>query len=141
MTPHPRADTPHLPPALILVRAFVGAIALGACLVGCGDNGVLPVDAALARKSVRAALDAWQKGEPITALAKQSPPIVVQDLDWEFGKTLVRFTVLDEVKDGSVNLRVPVELTLRDKTGPEVRKKVTYMVGTSPTITVFREIF
>ena len=125
---------------LIISIAVVGMVTCG-CLVGCSDNGVKTVDADGARQALRTTLEAWKKGGPIGSLKDQTPSIVAQDMDWEAGATLVKFDVLDVGKDGSVNLRIPVELTLQDKAGKEVKKKVKYMVGTSPSITVFREIF
>ena len=99
------------------------------------------MDAAGARQALRTTLESWKKGEPIESLKDQTPTIVAQDLDWESGSTLVGFNVLDDGKDESISLRIPVELTLQNKAGKEVKKKVKYMVGTSPVITVFREIF
>ena len=125
---------------LIISIAVVGMVTCG-CLVGCSDNGVKTVDADGARQALRTTLEAWKKGGSIGSLKDQTPSIVAQDMDWEAGATLVKFDVLDVGKDGSVNLRIPVELTLQDKAGKEVKKKVKYMVGTSPSITVFREIF
>lgn len=120
--------------------ALVGMVAFG-CVGGCADNGVKTVDAPRARRALLATLETWKKGSPIGSLKDQTPSIVAQDMDWESGASLIKFDVLDEGKDGSVNLRIPVELTIQVKAGKEVKKKVKYMVGTSPSITVFREIF
>jgi hypothetical protein len=119
---------------------LVGILTCG-CFAGCSDRGVKAVDAAGARQALRTSLETWKKGEPIGSLKDQSPSIVAQDLDWESGTTLLGFNVLDDGKDESMSLRIPVELTLQNKAGKEVKKKVKYMVGTSPVITVFREIF
>jgi hypothetical protein len=120
---------------------LVGIVTCG-CVAGCSDRGVKAVDAVGARQALRTTLETWKKGGPIGSLKEQTPSIVAQDLDWEAGATLVEFNVLDDGKDESINLRIPVELTLQDKDGKDVRKKkVKYMVGTSPVITVFREIF
>ena len=43
--------------------------------------------------------------------------------------------------DDDANLRIPVRLTLRNPGGQEVEKNVVYVVGTSPVLTVFREMF
>ena len=129
-----------LDPGGIARLVLVGIVICG-CLAGCSDRGVKAVDADGARQALRTTLETWKKGGAIGSLKEQSPSIVAQDLDWEAGATLVGFNVLDDGKEESMNLRVPVELTIQDKGGKEVKKKVKYMVGTSPVITVFREIF
>ena len=42
-------------------------------------------------------------------------------------------------KSVEANLYVPVNLTLKMTNGKQVKKKVTYIVGTSPYLTVFRD--
>jgi hypothetical protein len=120
--------------------ALVGMVTCG-CVAGCSDNGVKTVDADGAKQALRTTLETWKKGAPIGSLKDQNPSIVGQDMDWEAGATLIKFEVFDEGIKGAVSLRIPVELTIQDKAGKEVKKKVKYMVGTSPVITVFREIF
>jgi hypothetical protein len=124
-----------------MTRLVLAGILTCGCLAGCSDRGVKTVDAGGARQALRTALETWKKGEPIGSLKEHRPSIVAQDLDWEAGATLVGFNVLDDGKDESMSLRIPVELTIQDKAGKEVKKKVKYMIGTSPVITVFREIF
>lgn len=124
----------------LLRMALAGLLSCG-CFWGCSENGVKTVDAPGARQALRTTLEIWKKGGPIGSLKDQNPSIVAQDMDWEAGAALIKFDVLDDGQDGSVNLRVPVELTIKDKAGKEVKKKVKYMIGTSPVITVFREIF
>ena len=99
------------------------------------------VDASLARESLKTALESWKKGDPLAKLKAARPAIVVQDMDWEGGASLADYQIEGEGKGDTANLRVPVSLTLRDAKGKEVKKSVTYVVGTSPAITVFREIF
>ena len=55
------------------------------------------------------------------------------DPQYVFGTPLMRV-------DDNANLRCPVKLSLRDLQGRPVTRRVTYMVGTDPQITVFREI-
>jgi hypothetical protein len=140
MHAQPRAEKWPFDRGGITRPILVGILTCG-CLAGCSDRGVKAVDAAGARQALRTSLETWKKGEPIGSLKEQSPSIVAQDLDWESGATLLGFNVLDDGKDESISLRIPVELTIENKAGKEVKKKVKYMVGTSPVITVFREIF
>ena len=126
-------------------RPAIIALALASAIAapGCSEGPVRApdVDAPRAREALRTALEGWKNGRTPAALKAGSPAIVVQDLDWEAGAALAAFEVRGEGKADTANLRIPVELTLRDAKGKEARKAVTYVVGTSPTITVFREIF
>ncbi len=69
-----------------------------------------------------------------------SPSIVAQDLDWLGGAKLVAFQVSGDGKPIEANLYVPVDLTLKMPNGKQVKKKATYVVGTSPYLTVFRSL-
>jgi hypothetical protein len=48
--------------------------------------------------------------------------------------------VTGDGKSVEANLYVPVTLTLTTSKGKEVKKKVTYVVGTSPYLSVFRAL-
>ncbi len=69
------------------------------------------------------------------------PAMTVQDLDWMGGSRLIEYRVEGDGQEAGTNLRVPVELTIQDKDGKRIKKKVKYTIGTSPMLTVFREIF
>ncbi|MFO0950128.1 MAG: hypothetical protein U0835_27500 [Isosphaeraceae bacterium] len=121
--------------AVLFAMATAGSI-----LPGCSGSGrAAPVDPSRAREALNTALESWKKGEPIDALKTASPPIVAQDFDWMGGQKLVGFEVTGEGKDDDANLRIPVRLTLRTPQGKEVKKSVSYVVGTSPSLTVFRD--
>ncbi len=128
-------------PRNTLAAGLVAILAAGVMVPGCSGEGqrAAPVDPPRAREALRAVLDNWKDGGTPASLKSASPPIVVQDFDWEAGARLIEYRVLDDGKDDDANLRIPVELTLRDPRGKDVQKRVSYVVGTSPTITVFRE--
>ena len=84
-------------------------------------------------------LDHWKQGDSIDSLKSGSPSIIAQDFDWMAGSTLVAYEVDGGGKENDVNLRVPVKLTLKSAQGKETTKAVTYVIGTSPALTVFRE--
>ena len=69
--------------------------------------------------------------------------MVAQDFEWAGGAKLIDYQIVDDGKEEDVNLRIPVKLTLKnvgkDKEKP-VEKKASYVVGTSPSVTVFRDI-
>jgi hypothetical protein len=131
-------------PTLINHRALkrsVAALLLAAGLAGCsGKGGASPVEPAKAREALATALEAWKKGEAIGSLQAGSPSITAQDFDWMAGAKLVAYEVDGEGKENDLNLRVPVKLTLKSLQGKEVKKAVTYVIGTSPVVTVFREV-
>jgi hypothetical protein len=99
-----------------------------------------PVDAERGRQALTSALEHWKKQTPLDAMPSQSPPILVQDSDWEFGRRLISYKILHPGKEEDMHLRCPVELLLRDQDGREERKTVRYTVLTSPTLKVFREV-
>lgn len=88
------------------------------------------LDEELARASVQKAMDAWVSGGTPKDL---EPEIIVGDPAWKQNKKLVSYEILkdEETSDGS-NLHIRVNRKL--DTGDA---KVTYIVGTSPVITIF----
>jgi hypothetical protein len=114
--------------------------AFAAMLAGCSGSGrAAPVDASRAREALTIALDGWKKGDSPSALKDGSPSITVQDLDWLGGARLLEYRVTGEGKAVEANLYVPVDLTLKTAQGRETKKSVSYVVGTSPIVTVFRD--
>jgi hypothetical protein len=110
-------------------------------LAGCGTSQrAADVEPERARDALKTTLDGWKNGDAPDALKDASPSIVAQDLDWLAGAKLVDYKVADDGKPVAANLYVPVNLTLKLPSGKEVKKKVTYVVGTSPYLTVFRSL-
>ena len=124
-------------PARLAALALLAAAAWAGCS---GPRGSAPVDAARARAALNATLEGWKRGDAPAALGAGPAPITAQDLDWLAGARLVEFRVTGEGRDEHVNLYIPVDLTLKTPEGQEVRKSVTYVVGTSPSVTVFRAL-
>jgi len=121
-------------PLLCLAAA---AVLLPAC--SCAGGRAAPVDPSRAQNALTTALESWKKGEAIAALKSADPSIVAQDFDWMAGYKLLNYELAGDARDDDANLRIPVKLTLRSPEGKEVQKKVSYVVGTSPTLTVFRD--
>jgi hypothetical protein len=126
----------------VAARRFVLIGVLIGCFGGCGGGDAPhPVDPNLARKTLRKVLESWQAGESIESWQKQSPPVVVQDVDWISGQSLEAFDILDDGQPVDANLHARVRLTLTSNdSGNTSEKTVTYLVGTSPRLTVFRQI-
>jgi hypothetical protein len=86
-------------------------------------------------------LESWKNGQSPESLQKASPPIIVQDLDWTSGAKLMEFEILEGGEPVDANLYAQVKLKLRDSAGSDTNRTVTYVVGTSPKLTVFRDMF
>jgi hypothetical protein len=110
-------------------------ILLTGSLVGCGPGtSKLTVDKGLARESLAAFLDCWKEGKPVESLESREPPIIGRDTDWEAGGKLAGYTIGEEREIGSnSHIDVTIEVAGRPV------QQVTYMVSTTPAITVFRE--
>jgi hypothetical protein len=128
---------------------------VAACLValatllmpGCGNSSVAhPVDAPQALDALKIALDAWKKGETSQSLASGSPPMTVQDFEWDTGAKLIEYRLVDDGRADGPNLRIQVMITTSgepakgQKQAKPTEKKASYVVGTSPRLTVFRDI-
>src|SRR5262249_30492549 len=127
----------------VLLLIGIGLALAWGLASGCsfGPERAAPVDAPRAREALRTALESWKKGELPGALKSASPAITVQDMDWEAGQNLVDYEVVGDGKDDDANLPIPVKLTLVGPKGKKVQKDVKYIVGTSPSVTVFRDFF
>jgi hypothetical protein len=121
---------------IALAIAFA-AVFLGGCS---GSHWGASVDPERAREALKTTLDVWKKGDKPTDLTNNSPAITAQDLDWMGGATLVDYQVTGDGRSVEGNLYVPVTLTLKTEKGKEVKKKVTYVVTTSPNLSVFRAL-
>jgi hypothetical protein len=113
------------------------AFALVLGLSGCSRRVSLSLDENVARDSLKAALESWKKGDKQNDLQQRSPSIIMADESWEAGMRLVSYRLLDQGVSDDVNLHCKVELVVADKNGTESKRKMTYIVGTSPVITIF----
>jgi hypothetical protein len=136
---------PGLYGSLWVVAACLIALAT-LLLPGCSNSSqAKPVDVTQARDALKIALDAWKNGEASRSLASSSTPMTVQDFEWDKGAKLVNYEILKEGADGP-NLRVQVKLTMigeppkGKKEAKPAEKTAVYVVGTSPRLTVFRDI-
>jgi hypothetical protein len=119
-------------------------------LPGCSNySSAQPVDVPQARDALKTALDAWKKGEATQSLASSSMPMTVQDFEWDGGAKLIDYQLMDDGKAEDANLRIAVKLTMtgglatgksQNTSGKTMEKKASYVVGTSPRLTVFRDM-
>jgi len=114
-----------------------------ALLPGCsqGPPRSAPVDASKARQTLKRVLEGWKKGETPDSLKAESPSIIVQDMDWLEAMKLRTYELQGTSIEEGANLVAQVKMTLVDPQGADVEKSVTYVVGTAPVLTVFRDQF
>ena len=122
-----------------LIATLLCTFAFAGC--GSGPYESAPVNPDIARDTLNSALESWKEGASIESLKDDAPSIVVQDFDWAGGAKLLDYEVLDDGKPESANLVARVKLSLEDKEGTKSEKTVTYLVGTAPVLTVFRDMF
>jgi hypothetical protein len=119
-------------------RRLFGLLLAGMLLtLGCGGPPA-PADPAQARAALRAALDAWQKGESPDALKEHQPPVTVTAWEWRAGYQLLSYTIESDTPFAA-DLRCRVQLALKNPRGKVLRKTAVYVVGTSPVLTVAQE--
>ena len=124
------------------IAALLASTWIGVALAGCGEGrgpGAkdFKVDASVAKQSLTAALDAWKAGEKAASLQQRQPPIVAIDTTWNGGAKLLDYKILSD-KDGSANMYYQVELSI-DQEGQPSTQTASYVVSTSPAITVSRD--
>lgn len=107
---------------------------------GCsGSQDIVDTDAAV--QTLQSTLEAWKNGQSPTDLKSAAEPVVVQDPDWSNGAKLEAYEIIGEAKAEGPNLRCDVVLTLQRPGDKPVRTDAQYTVTTSPSRTVFRNLF
>ncbi len=120
-----------------LVRSYVVFAVL---LAGCGGSNPHPVKVNLAKSTLESVMESWKNGETPELVRAKKPSVIVQDMDWTSGTKLIDYEILDDEKPVDANLIARVKLKLSGAGGKEIEKTATYVVGTSPALTVFRDI-
>lgn len=120
----------------VLLAAVLAALATGCS----GPRRAAPVNADQARQTLRSVLENWRSGQTPDGQRQATPPVVVQDTDWLRGYELLDYQFVTDGRSRDANLHIPVDLTLRDPSGMQRKKKAYYVVGTDPVLTVFREL-
>jgi hypothetical protein len=126
----------------LVIVACLGVLAT-VFLAGCsGSVGAHAVNEPQAREALKTALDQWKAGASVESMPSSATRMTVQDFDWAAGAKLVDFEIVDDGKAYDANLRVQVKLSLSSPgstAGKATEKKVWFLVGTSPSVTVFRD--
>jgi hypothetical protein len=121
-----------------LVLAVSGLLLLAGCG---GATEPSAIGSEEARQTLEDALSSWQKGEPVEALKKASPSIVVSDETWTRGDKLMSFHIDGPPKASGAERTFRVTLWLTDGKGKQIKEIAEYAVGTGPVRTVFRSVF
>ena len=125
---------------LVVIAACLGMLTVFMNSGCSGPARASAVDAPRAREALKTALDHWKSGQDSQSLQSGATPMVAQDFDWSSGSKLLEYHILDERLE-DLNLRVQVKIKLAEpgKT-KSIEKKASYVVGTSPRVTVFRDV-
>lgn len=103
--------------------------------MGCEFGQAPTVNESVAHDSLITFLDAWSGGETPDDL---QPGIIGKDQAWSAGHKLVSYEIIDEKPMGT-SLHISTKLTLENSNGVKKTPTATYIVGTSPIVTVFRD--
>lgn len=122
------------------ITRFV-VLLIGLASIGCDQRRLRPVNVEIARSTLSTVLDHWKDGGTIDELRQNKPEIVAQEALWSNGNELISYEILEDGRAEDANWYCEAELTLRMKdSDTQVKKKVTYVVGTHPVLTVFHAI-
>ena len=82
------------------------------------------------------------EGRKISAndLLDEKPSIVVQETEWNDETKLLDYEIISDDKPAGPNMIATVKLKLSKPDGKVIEKTATYVVGTSPGLTVFRNL-
>lgn len=107
---------------------------------GCSDPVGAPVKLNTAQQILSGAMECWKEGKTPKDLLAASPPVFVQEQEWNDGVTLVDYEIISNDQPVGPNLIATVKLKLEKPAGKVTEKTATYVVGTSPSLTVYRNI-
>lgn len=116
------------------------AIVCAIMISGCADKVGAPVDVNVAMQTLEAAMEGWKEGRVPDDLAGETPPITVQEPDWDAGTKLLDYQIVNDGDAAGPNLVAIVKLKLSKEGGEPVEKTATYIVNTSPKRTVYRNL-
>jgi hypothetical protein len=126
-----------------VIAACLAALAI-LSLSGCSvSSQARAVDPPRAGEALKTALDHWKSGGDPKSLQSSSTPMTAQDYEWASGVKLIDYQIVDDGKDEATNLRVQVKLTLSNPAKGQaktIQKQASYVIGTSPSVTVFRDV-
>jgi hypothetical protein len=121
-------------------RAQIGVLLCLAFVIGCSDKVGAPVNVNLAQKILALAMDNWENGVSSKVLLDRSPSVFVQEAEWNEETQLLDYEIISDDQSAGPNLIATVKLKLSTADGNVTEKTATYIVGTSPALTVYRNL-
>jgi hypothetical protein len=107
---------------------------------GCKRSALSKEELDAGRTAIETGLQAWQKGEKPDALQKLNPPISFRDDDWRRGMRLTTWEITyTNGSAGDLTPRCEVVLSLLDRKGNKINRRVVYSVEKGETISVVRD--
>jgi hypothetical protein len=110
----------------------LAVFSLGFLLLGCSSPET-PSETTAAQTLLTECLEAWKSGASIESMRQEQPPVYVVDDQWQNGKLLTHYDVLDDVGVIGQTTRFDVELVVAGR-----RDRVQYAVTTIPAYTMSR---
>ena len=107
-------------------------------LVGCSDKVGAPVIVDVAQTTLSSAMEGWKDGKTQKDLLEGSPSIFVQETEWNDGTKLLDYEIISDDRPVGPNLVATVKLKISKPDGNVAEKTATYVVSTSPSLTVYR---
>ena len=126
--------------SLLVAHTFLcGLIGLVA-LSGCHDKVGAPVDVNSAQQILTSAMEGWKEGKTPDDLLNETPPIIVQDPEWNEQTKLLDYEIVSDDSPAGPNLIATVKLKLSKSEGAVKERTATYVIGPSPKFTVYRNL-
>lgn len=110
-----------------------------AVISGCHTYPAPVSDKASGKQLLEAALSDWKAGITLQQMKQRTPPVYVAEELWMNGFKLNDFVIDDEGELYGSNVRLRATLTGVDKSGRTLEKQFTYLVTTTPALTIARD--
>ena len=125
---------------LSLERSQIRWLFCLAFLMGCSDKVGAPVNMNVAQKVLASAMESWEDGKTPKDLLNGSPSIFVQEAEWNEDTKLLDYEITSDDQPAGPNLIATVKLKIGSADGTVTEKTATYVVGTSPSLTIYRNL-
>lgn len=107
-------------------------------MVGCESARAPVSDIESGRQLLVSSLSDWKQGVSVAAMKQKSQAVYVSEELWEQGYVLNDFKLDSEGELYGTNVRIQVTLQLTDKANQKSNLAVTYLVTTTPALTIAR---
>jgi hypothetical protein len=124
----------------LLMQAHLGGFICLILATGCSDKAGAPVNINVAQKILESAMKSWQDGKSSKDLLAGTPSVFVQEAEWNEETKLVGYEIISNDQPAGPNLIATVKLKLSKPDGKVTEKTATYVVGTSPSFTIYRNL-